>query len=101
VGRGLCGACYQWAFANSALDDYPRFNAVAMDRATVIRRYRELCDQGLTMTEIARRIGIERTALYQVLARDRRKPGCLNAAEVARLRAQVGLPTVLPSERAS
>lgn len=101
TARGLCRACYMWVLRNGALGDYPRHNSPVMDRATVIRRYGELRGQGLTVAEISRRIGIGRSALYQVLRRDRCRPRRMDAAELARLRVQVGLPAVSPSERAS
>jgi predicted DNA-binding protein (UPF0251 family) len=91
----LCRACYQWAFQHQSLANYPSVNAAPINRNVVLQRYEELCGKNLTMTEIARRIGIERTALYGALRRARCSVATLPAVELKRLRAQVGLPGTL------
>lgn len=99
AGRDLCRSCYQWAFHAGRLEDYPRHNAAVLSSAEVAQQYRRLRSHNLTMTEIARRIGIERTALYGALRRTGLRAPRLPEHELARLRAQVGLPAAL--EKAS
>lgn len=95
AGRGLCHNCYQRHYGNGTLARFPRRRRPQMDRATMLARYREFDGQGLSNAEIARRIGVERTAIYGALRREqtcrgRGKPP-LSAAELARLRRMVGV----------
>lgn len=90
AARGLCHPCYERHFRRRTLDRFPRRNRPAMAHSVVLAQYRELAYQGITVAEIAQRIGLSRNALYGHLARDRKQPKRLSEAEVARLRRMVG-----------
>lgn len=91
--RRLCNACYWWAHTHGALDQYPLTSAnEVIDAGAVVDAYLELRDEGLSMIELARRIGIKRTTLYAVVKRaGLARPRKLNESEVARLRRMVGV----------
>ena len=75
MGRGLCPDCYVWAWRAGCLDEYP-----------------SILPPGLPILAVHERPAGERGSRGR--GRPQRVP--LSLVELAKLRAQVGLPAVLP-----
>lgn len=68
AARGLCATCYHRNMRNGTLDRFPRRLRRSEDTA---EEYEFLKGCGLSMSEIAARIGINERSVYRALSRVR------------------------------